>query len=52
MVSLSPLFGFDALNDYFYRVAPSEARPVRPAYEADDGYIGTELSVGSSWGIM
>jgi len=52
VISLSPLFGFDGLNDYFYRVSPSEARPGRPAYEADDGYIGTELSVGASWGIM
>ena len=52
VVSLSPLFGFDGLNDYFYRVSPSEARPDRPAYEADDGYIGTELSIGASWGIM
>jgi outer membrane scaffolding protein for murein synthesis (MipA/OmpV family) len=52
VVSLSPLFGFDGLNDYFYRVSPSEARPGRPAFEADDGYIGTELSIGASWGIM
>ena len=52
VLSLSPLFGFDGLNDYFYRVSPSEARPGRPAFEADDGYIGTELSIGASWGIM
>ncbi|HRY25597.1 MAG: MipA/OmpV family protein [Geminicoccaceae bacterium] len=51
VVSVGPLFGFDGLNDYFYRVAPSEARPGRPAYEADDGYMGTELSAGLSWGI-
>jgi outer membrane scaffolding protein for murein synthesis (MipA/OmpV family) len=51
VVSVGPLFGFDGLNDYFYRVAPSEARAGRPAYEADDGYMGTELSAGLSWGI-
>ena len=50
VVSLSPLFGFDGLNDYFYRVSPSEARPGRPAFEADDGYIGTELSIGALLG--
>ncbi len=51
VVSVGPLFGFDGLNDYFYRVAPAEARPGRPAYEADNGYIGTELGTGLSWAI-
>lgn len=51
VLSVGPLFGFDGLNDYFYRVAPGEARPGRPAYEADDGYMGTEFTAGLSWSI-
>lgn len=48
---ISSLFGFDGLNDYFYEVDPAESRPGRPAYNADDGYIGTEFTAGLSWGI-
>lgn len=48
---ISPLFGLDGLNDYFYEVDPADARPGRPQYTADDGYIGTELSAGLSWGL-
>jgi MipA family protein len=48
---LEPLFGFDGLNDYFYEVRPADARPGRPAFDADDGYLGTELSLGISYGF-
>jgi MipA family protein len=41
-VWIEPVFGFNGLNDYFYEVRPSDARPGRPAFDADDGYIGTE----------
>lgn len=47
--SINPLFGYGGLNDYFYRVSPGDAREGREAFEADDGYIGTELSLGLSW---
>jgi hypothetical protein len=50
-VWVEPLFGLDGLNDYFYEVEPKDARPGRPAFEADDGYIGTELSLGFSYGF-
>jgi hypothetical protein len=49
VASLNPLFGLDGLNSYFYRVSPSESRADRPAYNADPGYIGTELTLGASW---
>jgi hypothetical protein len=48
---VEPLFGFDGLNDYFYEVEAEDVRPGRPAFEADDGYIGTELSLGLSYGF-
>jgi hypothetical protein len=48
--SLSPFWGVDGLNKYFYEVKPRDERPGRPAYQADNGYIGTELSLGASWG--
>ena len=40
----------DGLNKYFYEVKPRDERPGRPAYQADNGYIGTELSLGATWG--
>jgi hypothetical protein len=49
VAGINPLFGFDGLNRYFYQVSPGNARPDRPAYKADPGYIGTELTLGASW---
>jgi MipA family protein len=49
VASLNPLFGFDGLNRYFYQVSPRDARPNRPQYSAEPGYIGTELTLGASW---
>ena len=42
-VESNPLFGFDGLDRYFYRVSPGDERPDRPAYKADPGYIGTDM---------
>ncbi len=50
-VWLEPIFGFDGLNDYFYAVGPEDARPGRPEFAADDGYLGTEFSLGVSYGF-
>jgi hypothetical protein len=50
IASLSPFWGVDGLNKYFYEVKPRDERPGRPAYQADNGYIGTELSLGATWG--
>jgi MipA family protein len=50
VASLSPFWGVGGLNKYFYEVKPRDERPGRPAYRADDGYIGTELSLGATWG--
>ena len=49
VAGVNPLFGFDGLDRYFYRVSPGDARPDRPAYKADPGYIGTEMTLGVSW---
>lgn len=44
-VSAGVVFGTDRYADYFYDVAPQYARPDRPAYNAQAGYIGSRLSV-------
>jgi outer membrane scaffolding protein for murein synthesis (MipA/OmpV family) len=44
-VSAGVLFGTDAYGDYFYDVAPEYARPGRPAYNAQAGYVGARLTV-------
>jgi outer membrane protein len=49
VAGINSLFGFDGLNRYFYHVSPGDARPARPAYNADPGYIGTEITLGASW---
>jgi hypothetical protein len=49
VAGINPLFGFDGLNRYFYQVSPGDARADRPAYNADPGYIGTEITLGASW---
>jgi MipA family protein len=47
-MSLGPVFGSDAYHDYYYSVRPGYATPFRPAYSAQGGYGGTQLSVGLS----
>ena len=47
-MSIGPVFGSDAHHDYFYSVKPGFATPSRPAYSAQGGYGGTQLSVGLS----
>jgi len=47
-MAASPIFGFDGVNRYFYEVAPRYATATRPAYKADEGYMGTEFNIGLS----
>ena len=47
-MSFGPVFGSEAFHDYFYSVSPAYATPARPAYTAQGGYGGTQLSVGLS----
>lgn len=42
-VGLGPVFATGRLMDYFYEVEPQYARPGRPAYDAEAGYLGTRL---------
>jgi hypothetical protein len=42
-IGLGPVFASGALMDYWYRVKPQEARPGRPAYNAEGGYLGMRL---------
>ena len=44
-VSAGVVFGTDRYADYFYDVAPEYARPGRPAYNAQAGYIGSRVSI-------
>ncbi len=46
--SFGPSFATGKLMDYFYTVRPQFATPTRPAFEAEGGYLGTELDVGLS----
>ncbi len=46
--SVGPTFGSEDLQGYFYDVAPKFANTNRPAYRADGGYLGSELTLGAS----
>jgi len=46
-ISLASNFATGKYMDFFYTVDPSFATADRPAYEADSGYLGTDLQV--SW---
>jgi len=51
IASLSATYGSDGYNDYFYEVRTPDVRPNRPRYRADAGYVGSELTLGLSWGV-
>ena len=43
-VSLMPTLATAKYMDFFYTVDPMFATPTRPAYKADGGYLGTDLT--------
>lgn len=47
-LSFGPIFATERLMDYFYEVRPQYALPGRPAYNAESGYLGTEVALGVS----
>lgn len=47
-VLAGPLYAQRRYNEYFYRVAPQFATPIRPAYEPAGGYAGTQLLLAAS----
>lgn len=47
--ALGPVFASDAYADYFYTVAPAFATPTRPAFQAEGGYAGTQLTLSLGW---
>jgi MipA family protein len=49
--SIGSSFATKKLHQYFYRVEPRFATAVRPAYEADGGYLGSAMTVGLSYSI-
>lgn len=42
-IGVGPVFATGGLMDYWYRVRPEDARPSRPAYDADGGYLGMRM---------
>jgi outer membrane scaffolding protein for murein synthesis (MipA/OmpV family) len=46
--SVGPVLATEELMDYFYEVAPEFATPTRPAYDADAGYLGSNITLGVS----
>lgn len=49
--SIGSIFATKKLHEYFYRVEPRFATATRPAYEADGGYLGSEITLGLAYDI-
>lgn len=47
-LSVGPIFATEKLMDYFYEIRPQFALRDRPAFDADSGYLGSEVSIGLS----
>ena len=47
-MQVGPVYGSSEYHEYYYSVAPRQARAGRPAYDAGGGYSGTQFSVGAS----
>ena len=50
-VELEASFATEKLQDYFYQVDSSFATPSRTAFDAEGGYMGSELMIGFSYGV-
>lgn len=46
--SVGAVFASERVHDYFYEVDPAFATATRPAYDAQDGYMGAQISIGYS----
>ncbi len=46
---LSATFATEELHDYFYEVDPQFARPGRPAFDAEGGYLGSDFGASVTW---
>ncbi|MEL6678669.1 MAG: MipA/OmpV family protein [Pseudomonadota bacterium] len=49
--SVGPIFATEELQDYFYEVEPQFARPGRPAFDAEAGYLGTRAGLGLGYDV-
>lgn len=47
-LGVGPMFSSEKLMDYFYEVRPEFARRDRPVFDAESGYLGSEVSIGLS----
>jgi len=47
-LAVGPIFATEKLMDYFYEVRPQFALRDRPAFDANSGYLGSEVSIGFS----
>ncbi len=46
-LGIGPVFATERLHDYFYQVDNRFATPSRPAFDADAGYLGSELQLAA-----
>jgi outer membrane scaffolding protein for murein synthesis (MipA/OmpV family) len=47
--AIGPVFVSNEYASYFYSVAPAYATAARPAYQAEGGYAGTQVTLSLTW---
>ena len=47
-LGVGPIFSSEKLMDYFYEIRPEFALRDRPAFDAESGYLGSEVSISLS----
>ncbi|TCI04934.1 MipA/OmpV family protein [Corallincola luteus] len=50
--TVGPVWGTEKLTDYFYQVDDKYVRPGREAYDANGGYMGTDVGFGLVFTLM
>jgi outer membrane scaffolding protein for murein synthesis (MipA/OmpV family) len=48
-IGITPTWATERLHDYFYQVGSEFVSPQRQAFDAQGGYLGTDISVGLSF---
>jgi MipA family protein len=48
-IGAGPIFVSDRYAQYFYSVPPASVTPTRPAFDANGGYAGSQLTLSLTW---
>jgi hypothetical protein len=50
--SIGPIWGTEKMMDYFFQIEESDVLPTRAKFDAQSGYLGTEINLGLVMSVM